>query len=551
MKQILLIAAFAMASFATAFAGNVDVTDTITSNTTWNSNNIYTLKGYIFVKSGATLTIQEGTIIKGDKTSQGSLIICRGAKIMAQGSKNKPIVFTSDQTKGNRKPGDWGGLIILGAAPVNNYDATTGWPKIEGFPALANLEVIKYGGTNASDNSGTLSYVRVEFAGIAYTPNNEINGITFGGVGNGTTVDHLCVYNSGDDSYEWFGGTVNCKFLVANAGTDDDFDTDNGFSGHLQYGIGIRDKNIFDAVSGGASHGFEIDNDANSSYHSPYTSAVISNFTMIGPLAGDTGTTISSNWSAGARLRRNMHESIFNTVFLGWNKGFYLDGIKTKQALDSGLWATKNNLIAGYRSKTKLSSDITSFDYPAYLIGTGMGNVFKAQSSDADLTDPFSTTAPNFLPKTGSVVLGAGSFSDSKLGDAFFNTAATFMGAMGTTDWTDTWVIWDPQNFDYSTAGVTTAIQENNPTKGVSFSAPTPNPTSGITTITFNLNQSQKASVNVYDITGKLVQSLGNKLFTEGKNTITTDVSTLARGLYIVRFEGANTQSSVRLNVVR
>ena len=160
----------------------------------------YTLKGWVYVADGAELTIEPGTVIKGDKQTMAALIVERGGKLIAQGSQSAPIVFTSEAAKGQRKPGDWGGLIICGKAPHN-----AGESQIEGGPRT------KHGGNDPHDNSGILSYVRVEFAGYPFEKDKEINGITFGSVGDGTKVDHLLVSYSNDDSYEWVGGTVNCK----------------------------------------------------------------------------------------------------------------------------------------------------------------------------------------------------------------------------------------------------------------------------------------------------------------------------------------------------
>ena len=185
----------------------------------------YLLKGWVYVAAGSELTIEPGTIIKGDKQTMAALIVERGGKLIAQGTETAPIVFTSEEAKGQRRPGDWGGLILCGKAPHNAGEA-----QIEGGPRT------KHGGNDAHDNSGVLSYVRVEFAGYPFEKDKEINGVTFGSVGDGTKIDHVQVSYSNDDSFEWFGGTVNCKNLIAYRGWDDDFDTDNGYSGHVQYG---------------------------------------------------------------------------------------------------------------------------------------------------------------------------------------------------------------------------------------------------------------------------------------------------------------------------
>lgn len=169
----------------------------------------YLLKGWVYVADGAKLRIPAGTIIKGDKQTMASLIIEPGGYVEMKGTKEAPIVMTSEEAPGQRRPGDWGGLIICGKAKNNQ-----GTQQIEGGPRTI------HGGSNDADNSGIFQYIRVEFAGYPFETDKEINGITFGSVGSGTTIDHLQVSYSNDDSFEWFGGAVNCKYLVAyKAGT--------------------------------------------------------------------------------------------------------------------------------------------------------------------------------------------------------------------------------------------------------------------------------------------------------------------------------------------
>ena len=255
------------------------------------SKGTYLMKGWIYVGTGSVLTIEPGTVIKGDKDTQAALIVEPGGKLIAEGTKDAPIVFTSEQPKGQRKPGDWGGLIICGNAK-NNQGVLN--QQIEGGPRT------KHGGNDDADNSGILRYVRVEFAGYPFQKDKEINGITFGSVGSGTTIDHLQVSYSNDDSYEWFGGNVNCKYLVAYNGWDDEFDTDNGFSGKVQYCLSIRDPRIADTSQ---SNGFESDNCGDASLIEPYTTAVFSNVTFIGPLGvmemeKDQWPQANRNWIA-------------------------------------------------------------------------------------------------------------------------------------------------------------------------------------------------------------------------------------------------------------
>jgi len=262
---------------------NINAGD-ITTNTTWTKNNVYLLNdGYVYVTNNATLTIEAGTVIRG--TGKGALIICRGAKLVANGTLAEPIVFTSSKAAGLRAPGDWGGLVITGKGIHNLVQGDTA--AAEGGIAKpvvgGGLIDGRHGGNDDDDSSGVLKYVRVEFAGIPLSTaaNSEINGITFYSVGRKTLVDCVQVSYCGDDSYEYFGGAVNCKHLIAFAGIDDDFDTDNGYKGLVQFGIALRIPQNADQSS---SNAFECDNDANGSTRTPRTTPVFSNMTIIGPL---------------------------------------------------------------------------------------------------------------------------------------------------------------------------------------------------------------------------------------------------------------------------
>ena len=242
-KFSLLLLVFPIAGMLHAQKPIKKITVPITVNTTWDCDTTYFLKSYIYVKNNATLTIQPGTVIIGDTTNKGALIIERGSQLLAAGTATCPIVFTSSRKPNFRKRGDWGGVILLGRGPLNT---PTGEANIEGIPPSDDT---KYGGganPDPNDNSGVLKYVRIEFAGVALAPNNEINGLTMGAVGAGTTIDYVQVSYSNDDSYEWFGGTVNCKHIIAFRGIDDDFDTDNGYSGKVQFAMGLRDKTVAD-----------------------------------------------------------------------------------------------------------------------------------------------------------------------------------------------------------------------------------------------------------------------------------------------------------------
>lgn len=406
-----------------------EVSGNITQNTTWSKSVI--MNGWIYVKSGATLTIKEGTLIKGKAGTKASLIVEMGGKIMAVGTASKPIVFTSDKAVGQRAAGDWGGIILLGKAVINPAGGTA---IIEGGVGSS------YGGNDNADNSGTMQYVRIEFPGIPFEPNKEINGLTMGGVGSGTTIDHIQVSFSGDDSYEWFGGNVNVKNIVSLAGTDDDFDTDYGYSGNVQFAVALRHPNIADAA--GDSNGFESDNDGTGSSNSPFTSAKFSNVSFFGPLATKT-STYSSYYNCGARLRRNTKLSAYNTVWAGFPYGIFVEGTNTQANATNNELQLKGCVIAGMLNNYKDKSG-EAFD-EASIFSTANGDRLFAENSELMLENPFNLTNPNFMPKAGSPLLSGSTFTGLP---AFFQQVS-FVGAFGAENWMAGWTNFDPQNTVY------------------------------------------------------------------------------------------------------
>jgi PKD repeat protein len=433
MKKLVLFTAFALIGFFNVRA-QVSISSDITSNTTWTNDNIYLLTGgYIYVTNNATLTIEPGTIIKGNAST---LVITRGAKIIAEGTPTQPIVFTSYQPVGDRSASDWGGIILCGKAPIND---PAGERLGEG-----GIDPVKglYGGTDVNDNSGIIKYVRIEYAGIAYLPNNETNGLTFGGVGMGTTIDYVQVSHGGDDAFEWFGGTVNCKHLIVYKTQDDMFDTDYGFGGRIQFAVGMSDSLVAD-ISG--SNGFESDNDATGTTNGPLTKPIFSNVSVFGPMTSTSSTGYNTNFKRAAHLRRSTSTCTYNSIFSGFPVGLKIDGETTGNNCTSGTLQFKNNIIAG--CTTPLDSTSLTF---------GMLNWFNAGNNtvmnnpgDLGATDPTNYTHPNFLLTSNSTALSGADFSYANLNNAFFDTT-TYRGAFdGTTDWTSCWANFDPQNENY------------------------------------------------------------------------------------------------------
>ncbi|MBM3176995.1 MAG: hypothetical protein FJZ78_03215 [Bacteroidetes bacterium] len=448
---------------------------------TLDASKPYLIKGQTFIPSGVTLTIPAGTLIKGDKATKGTLIVQPGGKLIAEGTASKPVVFTSAQNPGERDRGDWGGIIILGNAFVNQ----SAKPAIEGITPTQNYGSI---GTdpsiNANENSGKLEYVRIEYAGIELTPNNETNSITFGGVGNGTTVNYVQVSFGGDDGFEWFGGTVNGKYLVSHSTWDDDFDTDFGWGGNVQFGLVVR--NPFFADQSG-SNAFESDNQANgnaiagvcdATTTAGCTRGVFSNITVLGP-RDIVSRSISANYQNGVHIRRRTSISIFNSFVAGFRVGVRVDDQGTLDNLVSAGGVHSGNVLSV--PGTTLLGSSTSVSDAAFATGLSSGNAasigdywtnngngsFIDVKADSVLSnrgirpalfwgsktaatypsDPDFTLEAGKSSITNNLNKGA-SFTNTKLTGSFFTTT-TYRGAFGSTDWTNGWAEFQPLNKIY------------------------------------------------------------------------------------------------------
>lgn len=397
---------------------------TLTASKTLTSDRVWILKGYVYVPNGVTLTIQPGTTIKSDVAEKGALCIERGGKIDANGTADKPIVFTSGKGAGDRAPGDWGGVIILGRARTNRSST----PVIEG-----GLDR-PYGGTDDADNSGVFRYIRIEYAGIAAFANSEINALTLGGVGSGTTIEYVQTAYANDDAYEFFGGKVNAKYLVAAYTADDDFDFDFGYTGKIQYAVSLRDPAFVDG--GDAGNGIECDNDNPATTATPYTRPVISNMTLVGP---NNAANTAANHNFANRWRRNTRFVLRNSILMGYQKGgFSIEQDSTASFYKQDLSVFNDNLVHAVASpyRTASLSSITLTGAEMQTKAESKGCITYTSAGDIQLENPFVLTAPNFLPKAGSPALSGAKY-DGDL-DGFFTTG-NFRGAFGTTNWLTGW----------------------------------------------------------------------------------------------------------------
>jgi len=528
-------------------------------STTFNSSNItntitlsgdksYKIKGFNYVKAGATVVIPAGTFLMGDFNTKGTLIFERGSKIYANGTASQPIVFTSSKSAGLRNTGDWGGIIILGRAGINTVSGVDS-AEIEGFGA--GLGPI-YGGQprNDADSSGLLRYVRIEFAGINLSgvTGNEINSLTMGGVGSKTVIEYVQVSYAGDDSFEWFGGTVNCKYLVAYKGIDDDFDTDNGYRGKVQFGLAVRDSGYYDVST---SNGFETDNNTNNpiggAYNGPRTKPIFSNITMVGPYSS-TSLSLNSLWGRGAHERRASQMNVFNSIVMGWRTGLRLDGDACYNGATGDTIRWRNNIFAG-NVKLGDTAASTSFSTQGWLQTLTYANSVQSTSAGV-LNSPFAVypdnaaNGNNWVPASGSLALIGASFTDPNLAGM---DIVTFRGALGTTNWLTTWTQWDPKN--YATVGIQPVSTEV--PAGFNLKQNFPNPFNPATKINFSIPSKGFASLKVYDMTGKEVASLVNENLIAGNYSVDFNAVNLTSGVYFYTLNSEGFRETKKMLLVK
>jgi hypothetical protein len=399
------------------------VSGRITSDTTFSADSLWLLDGAVFVDEPARLTIEAGTEIFGRSETNGTLVISRGAQILANGTAEAPIVMTSDQEVGERARADWGGLIINGRAPLN---VPGGEGEGEGGTGV-------YGGNNPDDDSGHLYYVRVEFAGTELSPDNELNGIAFQGVGRNTEVDHIMVSFNKDDGLEFFGGTVEVKHVICFAIADDSFDWTDGWQGKGQFLIAQQ-------MGDDADNGFESDNNGDNNDLTPRSNPTLYNVTLI----GDPYEFPGEESDIGMLLREGTAATIRNFIITGFKEAAIdIDHTATftqvtqgNLTLESGL-VYGNCIVDGCEGQFKPDSDdaeapITTMDFV-----TGAPNVYMMDPvlgapsylcafCPFDLVDP----TRNFAPRAGSPALSGLVRPSVPPNDGFFDVA-NFIGAVG------------------------------------------------------------------------------------------------------------------------
>ncbi|MGH9220757.1 MAG: hypothetical protein ACRD1W_15735, partial [Vicinamibacterales bacterium] len=353
----------------------VVVTGSVTGTENWTSNFYYVLRGAVFVEAGATLNIAAGTRVIGESGSVGTLIVRRGGRLNAIGTRTEPIVFTSDQPIGNRGRGDWGGIILNGFAPVN----------IEGGEGFGEADTGVYGGDNPNDNSGTMRYVRVEFAGVEFSPDNELNGIAFQGVGRGGSFEFIQVHMNRDDALEWFGGTADIRYAVASNAADDSFDWTFGWSGRAQF-IAIHQR------GDDADRGIEADNNEFNNNLLPRSNPQIYNIT----LCGDPDRNEGAEGPRAANLRRGTAFTIRNFLVTGFKTvGFQISDTTTSAQVDNG--TSQMGAGVAWGMPTNLHSSVQQF------VASGrVPNIRTGVDPGLSTTACANHEAPNFRPAFAS-----------------------------------------------------------------------------------------------------------------------------------------------------
>ncbi|MBK1884202.1 hypothetical protein JIN85_17415 [Luteolibacter pohnpeiensis] len=442
MKRKALCILFGLAP-ASLMAADVSVTSDITVNTTWTASNTYLLDKPIFITNGATLTIEPGTLILGEENTTnetfGSLIATRGSKLVADGTKEAPIVFTAraerdgidgdPEVKPDPAFGDasfWGGVILLGNAPINNYvgSVNTGEAVIEGFPTNGDTSSTSFGGSDPTDNSGILRYVSIRFGGFEFQPDEEINGLTLGGVGNGTTIDYVEIVSNSDDGVEFFGGTVNTKHIAVAFCQDECFDIDQGQQGYHQFWFGIQNADPLLGDFGGEWDGGKGDTVTGT----PYTTATIYNMTLIG-----TGATTTGSVDDGINLSDNFAGTLANSLVHDFNGAALTtqsDGVQSpKPTFNNNTWGVFGNG----------SGIVPNIGGTGSLDPAGSGN--SAVGTDPDLGGISRIPDGGLDPRpNASSPLYSSALADfpASAPSGFFDTV-NYRGAFGSDNWLDGW----------------------------------------------------------------------------------------------------------------
>jgi hypothetical protein len=409
----------------------VNIATDIATSTTWTADKTYLLnKTGVFVREGATLTVQPGTVVYGAQAQKAALIVDRGAKIIAEGTSFRPIIFTTDTPVGERSRGLWGGLILNGRAPMN---APGGEGEGEGNTGF-------YGGNDPDDSSGILRYVRVEYSGILFSDDNELNGLALQGVGRGTVIDHVQIHMSQDDCIEFFGGTVDAKYVLLTACRDDSLDWVEGWQGNAQFFVVVQRGDD-------ADNGIEADNKETGPDLLPRSNPTIYNLTLIGAPSGGAAESDDA-----VVLREGTAAKIHNGIFAYFNETHVaMRTSSTFTQADNGNLVVDNNIFWANQEEWDTSSGAINAD------GTRTRTFITETMRNNRITDPLlvaplarigadarsAVLAPDLRPMPNSPALDA-QFVKTPPDNGFFDTSVFYLGGVSPYyDWTkEPWTTW-------------------------------------------------------------------------------------------------------------
>jgi len=430
MKRFVLVAGIGAAVLAapSAHAQQTEVLQgNISSDVSLSRDTTYVLSGTVFIREPAVMRIEPGTTIVGESATNGTLVIDKGAQLIAKGTPEAPIVFTSDQPVGQRARSDWGGLILNGRAPIN----------VPGGEAPGEGDTGTYGGDDPLDDSGEFGYLRVEFAGTEFSPDNELNGIAFQGVGAGTFVDYVQVHFNKDDGIEFFGGTVSVKHALCTAIGDDSFDWTEGWTGRGQFWVGQQKGDD-------ADQGFEADNNGENNDLLPRSAPRIYNFTLIGAPGSEDG----SESDIGMLIREGTAGVFKNGIVTGFKEvGIEIDHRATFTQAAAGELVFESMIVHG-NAGGNFSTDEDESPTPPFTTLEFLTQFSQNVSSANPLLNAHTAlVAPDFRPAPNSpAVTGEVPIAATPTDDPSFWEPAPYIGAMGPdVDWTDGWTT-DAQN---------------------------------------------------------------------------------------------------------
>ena len=536
------------------------ITGNITNTITLSNKKVYGLKGVVYVQDGGVLRIEPGTIILGEIANTSAICINRGGKIYANGTPDKPIVMTSGAAPGQRDRGDWGGLLIMGRAKTNLGEA-----QIEGGISDGTDKRVNgwYGGNDDEDSSGVIRFVRIEFAGIAESPDNELNSLTMGSIGSRTVIEYVQCSYGGDDSFEWFGGTANHKYLIAYNGIDDDFDVDNGFRGKVQFGLSVRFPEIADQSN---SQMFECDNDSKSSEREPFTSPTFSNITGIGPfkdLSWELGKEVNPKYLTAIQNRRNARVSVYNSVILGWPRGVEITNQNTVRGANNDSVKYQYNSFIGIKDKSKLmyfgsgttpDGKITTDWLKTVLNGNEFLEPTTTLVNDAaKLVLPYpEANQLDFIdpsPKPDATFLNNANFDNDliiPIADPFFKKVE-YRGAFAVGErWDLPWAEYDPINQEY-----VVSVEDETSQQAIVGMNIFPQPANLSATLNFFLTNPTNVTLRLVDSYGNELTKFDLGLVNSGFQSQMIDLRTLSNGIYFVQVIANNAVTSQKIVVVK